>query len=109
MIATNGRSLPLLRIVVLAAGFSIRLGRPKALARIHGRTLLDRTLRVLAPFSQRTRIVVVIPAGAGRYNLVFNDVLDRDAPLFGQTLNSLAGHLCYFIRASARYPAASLT
>lgn len=50
-----------LRIVILAAGYSRRLGRAKALARIHGICLLRRTTRVLAPFSARTLIVVAPP------------------------------------------------
>jgi molybdenum cofactor cytidylyltransferase len=60
MIATNPGSPPLPAIVVLAAGFSTRLGRPKAMARIHGRSLLQRTARVLAAFP-RHRVFVVIP------------------------------------------------
>jgi molybdenum cofactor cytidylyltransferase len=51
---------------VLAAGFSTRLGRSKALARIHGSTLLAKTLDVLRPFATSSRILVVIPPGAGR-------------------------------------------
>ena len=60
--------LPELRIVVLAAGFSARLGKPKALARVHGLSLLRRTLRVLAPLAT-SKIIVVIPRGAGRYKI----------------------------------------
>jgi molybdenum cofactor cytidylyltransferase len=62
------RSLPALRIVVLAAGFSIRLGHPKALARVRGRTLLRRTLDVLAPFA-KDPIIVVTPPAASRYKI----------------------------------------
>jgi molybdenum cofactor cytidylyltransferase len=65
----KARSVPELRIVVLAAGFSARLGQPKALARIHGRTLLQRTLWVLAPFAGASQVIVVIPAAAGRYKI----------------------------------------
>jgi CTP:molybdopterin cytidylyltransferase MocA len=65
------RSAPGLRIVVLAAGLSRRLGQPKALARVRGRSLLERTVRVMAPFADslgaRTAIIVVVPPGAGRY------------------------------------------
>jgi molybdenum cofactor cytidylyltransferase len=64
----NARSLPALRIVVLAAGFSARLGKPKALARVHGRTLLQRTLDALAPFANGN-IIVVIPPAARLYRL----------------------------------------
>jgi len=59
------------QIVVLAAGFSTRLGRPKALAKVHGRSLLHRTLRVLAPFAT-SKIIVVVPPGAGRYKIGSN-------------------------------------
>ncbi|MGO9992723.1 MAG: NTP transferase domain-containing protein [Steroidobacteraceae bacterium] len=65
----KARSLPTLRIIVLAAGFSARLGQPKALARVHGLTLLRRTLRVLAPFAAPSKIIVVIPPAAGRYQI----------------------------------------
>ena len=56
----NSRARPTLRIVVLAAGFSARLGRPKALARVHGSSLIRRTVRLLAPLATE-RIIVVIP------------------------------------------------
>jgi molybdenum cofactor cytidylyltransferase len=51
---------PGLRIVVLAAGFSSRLGRPKLLASIRGMSLLRRTLSVLEQIT-RQRIIVVVP------------------------------------------------
>jgi molybdenum cofactor cytidylyltransferase len=53
--------LPAPRVVLLAAGFSVRLGKPKALARVRGRSLIERTLRVLAPFASAAIIVVVPP------------------------------------------------
>ncbi len=65
----KARSLPTLRIVVLAAGFSTRLGRPKALARVHGVTLLRKMLGLLAPFATSSKIIVVIPPAAGRYKI----------------------------------------
>jgi molybdenum cofactor cytidylyltransferase len=65
----NASTLPTLRIVVLAAGFSARLGSPKALARIHGSSLLRRTIGVLAPFAAASRIIVVVPPAAGRYRV----------------------------------------
>jgi molybdenum cofactor cytidylyltransferase len=55
---------PALRIIVLAAGFSSRLGKPKALARVRGISLIDRTLRVLAPLAGASIIVVVPPRAA---------------------------------------------
>jgi molybdenum cofactor cytidylyltransferase len=61
-----------LRIVVLAAGFSVRLGRPKALARIQGLSLLRRTIRTLSAFRAATGIIVVIPHRAARYTLGFS-------------------------------------
>ncbi len=64
----NGRTAPALRIVILAAGFSSRLGQPKALARIRGTTLLEKTIGVLTPFAS-ARIVVVVPPKAGRYRV----------------------------------------
>jgi molybdenum cofactor cytidylyltransferase len=71
---TSPRSLaqgPRLRIVVLAAGFSARLGQPKALARIHGLSVLHRTIRTLSPFRAACSIIVVIPRRAVRYTLGF--------------------------------------
>jgi molybdenum cofactor cytidylyltransferase len=62
---------PSLRIVVLAAGFSTRLGQPKALVRIHGLSVLRRTIRTLSPFRGASSIVVVIPPRAVRYTLGF--------------------------------------
>jgi len=50
--------------VVLAAGFSARLGRSKAVSRIRGATLLRRTLRTVAPLTARPVIVVLPPRAA---------------------------------------------
>lgn len=61
----NSSVRPTLRIVVLAAGFSTRLGQAKSLARVRGVSLLARTIRLLAPFSA-SKIVVVIPPRAVR-------------------------------------------
>jgi CTP:molybdopterin cytidylyltransferase MocA len=54
--------------VILAAGFSSRLGRPKALVRVRGSTLLRRTL-LLASRCTPARIIVVVPPRAARYRL----------------------------------------
>jgi molybdenum cofactor cytidylyltransferase len=62
----NGFSLPTLRLVVLAAGYSRRLGRPKALAKIRGISLLRRTVALLAPFAA-AGVVVVVPPRSARY------------------------------------------
>ena len=59
---------PTLGIVVLAAGFSSRLGHPKALATVRGKNLLARTVQVLAPFAA-TKILVIVPAAAARYRI----------------------------------------
>jgi molybdenum cofactor cytidylyltransferase len=48
-------------MVVLAAGFSTRMGRPKALTRVRGASLIARTLQVLAPLASAPIIVVVPP------------------------------------------------
>jgi CTP:molybdopterin cytidylyltransferase MocA len=52
-------------VVVLAAGFSTRMGKSKALARVRGKSLIERTLRVLAPFATAP-IIVVVPPRASR-------------------------------------------
>jgi molybdenum cofactor cytidylyltransferase len=59
---------PLLRlqIIVLAAGFSSRLGRPKALARVHGVSLL-RSACDLAATLECAKIIVVVPRNSARY------------------------------------------
>ena len=50
-----------LRIAVLAAGFSTRLGRSKTLATVRGVSLIRRTLAVLAPFAAGNIVVVTSP------------------------------------------------
>jgi molybdenum cofactor cytidylyltransferase len=57
-----------LQIVVLAAGFSSRFGRPKPLARVRGVSLLRRTLCV-AHSLKAARIIVVVPRNAARYRV----------------------------------------
>jgi molybdenum cofactor cytidylyltransferase len=65
-----------LRIVVLAAGFSTRLGQPKPLARVRGTSLLRRTLSVIQGLGGDRTCVVVPRATAGlryetrRFNVV---------------------------------------
>jgi molybdenum cofactor cytidylyltransferase len=61
-------TLPRLNVLVLAAGFSARLGRPKALARVRAFSLLRRTLTLVSRFSP-AKIVVVIPRRAARYRI----------------------------------------
>jgi len=64
----NAVTLQSLQIVILAAGFSSRLGRPKALVRIHGRTLLRRTLQAAAALT-RNEVLVVLPRHSARYRV----------------------------------------
>jgi len=55
-----------LQIIVLAAGFSSRLSRPKALARVHGVSLL-RSACELAATLGCTKILAVVPRNSARY------------------------------------------
>jgi molybdenum cofactor cytidylyltransferase len=64
----NSVSLPRLQILILAAGFSSRLGRPKALARVRSVSLLRRTL-ILATRLAPAKIIVVLPRRAARYRI----------------------------------------
>ena len=64
----NSVSLPELRILILAAGFSSRLGKPKALAKIHGRSLLRRALEMTAGL-RPAQIIAVVPRNAARYRI----------------------------------------
>jgi molybdenum cofactor cytidylyltransferase len=64
----NGFTPPRLQVLIFAAGFSSRLGRPKALVRVRALTLLRRTL-ILAAHCAPAKIVVVIPRHAARYRL----------------------------------------
>jgi molybdenum cofactor cytidylyltransferase len=68
IISMNAHSRPGLQILILAAGFSSRLGRPKALARIRSISLLRRTL-ILAARLAPAKIIVVLPRGAARYRI----------------------------------------
>ena len=61
----NAVTAPRLQIVILAAGFSSRLGRPKALARVHGLSLLRRTLTLAAGLTS-AKVIVVVPRRAAR-------------------------------------------
>jgi molybdenum cofactor cytidylyltransferase len=65
----NHRTRPVLRILVLSAGFSARLGWPKALTQVRGISLLRRTLHVLQPFAAPWRIIVVVPRAGRRYKM----------------------------------------
>ena len=64
----NVITLPRLQVLILAAGFSSRLGRAKPFARVRTLSLLRRTLDVVARFAP-AKIVVVIPRQAARYRI----------------------------------------
>jgi molybdenum cofactor cytidylyltransferase len=53
------------RIVVLAAGFSARLGKPKVLAQVRGTSLIRQTVQALLPLTCAP-IIVVVPPRASR-------------------------------------------
>jgi molybdenum cofactor cytidylyltransferase len=64
----NAVTLPRLQVLILAAGFSSRLGRPKALARVQALSLLRRTITLVARFAP-AKITVVLPRRAARYRI----------------------------------------
>jgi len=64
----NSRSLPQLRVLILAAGFSSRLGEPKAVARVHGKSLLRKALELAAYFAP-AQIIAIVPRNAARYRI----------------------------------------
>ena len=55
-----------LQIIVLAAGFSSRLGQPKALARVHGVSLLRSTLELAATL-ECAKIIAVVGRNSARH------------------------------------------
>ena len=57
-----------MNVVILAAGFSSRLGFPKALARVRNLSLLRRTLTLAASIGA-ARVIVVLPRHAARYRI----------------------------------------
>jgi molybdenum cofactor cytidylyltransferase len=61
MISMIRDDLPGLRIVVLAAGFSTRMSRSKALVTVRGVSMIRRTVAVLAPFAANDIVVVTAP------------------------------------------------
>jgi molybdenum cofactor cytidylyltransferase len=64
----NAAAMPRLHVVILAAGFSSRLGRPKALVRVRSWSLLRRTLNLVARFDP-AKITLVLPPRAARYRI----------------------------------------
>jgi molybdenum cofactor cytidylyltransferase len=64
----NAAVMPRLHVVILAAGFSSRLGRPKGLVRVRSRSLLRRTLNLVAGLDP-AQIVLVLPPRAARLRI----------------------------------------
>jgi molybdenum cofactor cytidylyltransferase len=64
----NAVTLPGLQVIILAAGFSSRLGRPKALAGVRAISLLRRTLTLAAGLAPG-RIIVVVPRHSARLRI----------------------------------------
>jgi len=62
----NDKARPALQIIVLAAGYSSRLGRPKALVRLHGTSLLRRAFELAATLGG-ARVIAVVPRNCARY------------------------------------------
>jgi molybdenum cofactor cytidylyltransferase len=85
----NAVALPRPHIVILAAGFSSRLGRSKALARLRGTSLLRRTLTLSAQFAP-AKIIVVLPRRAARYRIEARgvEVIFAANPIRAQGLSS---------------------
>jgi molybdenum cofactor cytidylyltransferase len=94
-----------LQIVVLAAGFSSRLGRPKPLARVHGISLLRRALKAASGLGA-DRIIVVVPRNAARYRVEARGIKVRWA-VNAQRAQGLSSSVRCGI-AAARYAAAIL-
>lgn len=64
----NDSIRPRLRLAILAAGYSRRMGRPKALLRVHGQSLLRRTARLLASVAHGP-LICIVPPRAARYRV----------------------------------------
>lgn len=64
----NAVALPRLRVVIFCAGYSSRLGHPKALARVRSLSLLRRTLLLTAGLAPE-KVIVVVPPRSGRYRI----------------------------------------
>jgi CTP:molybdopterin cytidylyltransferase MocA len=89
MISTNCNRPPVPRLIVLAAGFSARMGKPKALTRVRGVSLIVRTLETLIPFAAAP-VIVVIPPRSSRFRaeLRGRSALLLDNPQRGEGLSS---------------------
>ena len=105
MIPMNPAYSRKLQIVVLAAGFSSRFGRPKTLARLHGISLLRRTLKLASSLGTE-RICVVVPRNAARYRVEAGSIRVRWA-VNSRPAQGLSSSVRVGI-AEARYSAAVL-
>lgn len=101
----NPPTIPGLRILILAAGFSTRLGEPKALARIRGLSLLRRTALMLAPLSAWP-LIVVTPLRSASYRQELRGLDARIVENAGRA-SGLSGSLRLGL-AQARWSAATL-
>jgi len=94
-----------LQIAILAAGFSRRLGQPKALARVHGISLLRRTVAAASRITG-SQVIVIVPPQYVRYRTEARGFKVRFAVNAGR-----AGGLSSSVRRSiarARYSSAVL-
>jgi CTP:molybdopterin cytidylyltransferase MocA len=82
----NGLPPSGLRVIVLAAGFSHRLGQPKALVRVHGLSLLQRTLKLAASLNA-ARISIVVPRNAARYRVEARSSAPRSSNARGREIS----------------------
>jgi molybdenum cofactor cytidylyltransferase len=105
MIATIA-IVPKLNVVILAAGLSSRLGQPKALARVHGRSLLQRTLNLAAALCA-ANITVIIPPASARYRGEAGHLAVTWVPN-AQRKSGLSSSVRCGLRASKYYSAALL-
>jgi len=101
----NVASLSRLQIIVLAAGFSSRLGQPKALARIHGVSLLRSSLKLAATLDCG-RIVAVVARHGTRYRAEARGI-DVAFVANSRRHQGLSSSVCRGI-AAARYSSAVL-
>jgi molybdenum cofactor cytidylyltransferase len=101
----KANSLCRLHIIVLAAGFSSRLGQSKALARVHGTSLLRRALAAAASLDGPL-ITAVIPRKAALYRREASGMRVNWAPN-ARRAQGLASSVRSGI-AAARYSAAIL-
>jgi molybdenum cofactor cytidylyltransferase len=95
---------PQVRMVVLAAGLSRRMGSAKILARVRGTSLICATVRLLVPLAN-SPILIVIPPRAARVRAELRGLPVRfvDNPLRSQGLSTSVRR-----GLAAAYPAAAV-